>query len=160
MRRSLCAARGQYILNNSSPAPIKRRGSPATPLNKTHCWLICHAIGLHCRLTSDKKQVNSNQVDIWQSIWKFLMKNYRQNYTIHIQLRALFCWRKSKVLYARSQPVTGSILEESIENFELAQKHISEEGLLHYYARLRISLKFEQELTGNRTPQTAWGTHL
>jgi hypothetical protein len=25
----------------------------------------------------------------------------------------------------------GSILEESIENFEQAQKHISEEGLLH-----------------------------
>jgi hypothetical protein len=49
----------------------------------------------------------------------------------------------------------GSILEESIENFEQAQKHISEEGLLHYFACLRISLKFEQQVTGNREPQTA-----
>jgi len=49
----------------------------------------------------------------------------------------------------------GGILDESIENFNLAQKHISEEGFLHYFACLRISLKFEQEVTGKRTPQTA-----
>lgn len=48
----------------------------------------------------------------------------------------------------------GSILEESIKNSELAQKHISEEGLLHFFASLRISLKFEQEVTGNGAPQT------
>ena len=48
----------------------------------------------------------------------------------------------------------GSILEQSIENFELAQKHISEEGFLYYFACLRISLKFEQEVTGNRTTKT------
>ena len=49
----------------------------------------------------------------------------------------------------------GGILEESIENFELAQKHVSEEEFLHYFACLRISLKFEQEVTGDRNPQTA-----
>jgi hypothetical protein len=49
----------------------------------------------------------------------------------------------------------GSILEESIENFEMAQKHINEEGLLHYFACLRISPKFEPEVTRNQTLQTA-----
>lgn len=49
----------------------------------------------------------------------------------------------------------GSIFEDSIENSELAQKHISEEGFLLYFACLRVSLKFEQEVTGNRTHRTA-----